>query len=314
MEEILMDMGIKINALQSQQQTMNAQIESLQSTMNTVKTQLQTIQDLVSPKEQVSKQPQILQRLEPDGKRVFELPEGSTGVSNWQKISYKSRLTQVLGKKTWSFISNLAISGKFDDPSKTYRDIARDILKYALKQREDLEYKISEFRESVQFTLPQTARLLEEKLIEVLKKKKYESKKREKTDPCRRANEALAAELKEIAELHPGSNQLGSPLTSQLNTLTSQLNPPLNTQLSSQIINSQLSTQLSTQSSQLTPPDLPRLNLLPTTDLPRLNINNNVLSETFLHPIPLDPNEHMNQRKRKGLASSLDSVKKRQER
>jgi len=172
MEEILMDMRIKISALQSQQQAMNAQIESLQSTMNTVKTQLQTIQDLVTPKEQVSKQPQILQRLEPDGKRVFELPEGSTGVSNWQKISYKSRLTQVLGKKTWSFISNLAISGKFDDPSKTYRDIARDILKYALKQREDLEYKISEFRESVQFTLPQTARLLEEKLIEVLKKKK----------------------------------------------------------------------------------------------------------------------------------------------
>jgi len=103
---------------------------------------------------------------------VFELAEGAPGVCNWQKISYKSRLTQVLGKKTWSFISNLAISGKFDDPSKTYRDIARDILKYALKQREDLEYKISEFRESVQFTLPQTARLLEEKLIEVLKKKK----------------------------------------------------------------------------------------------------------------------------------------------
>jgi len=205
MEGIIMDMGVKINAIQSQQQAMGAQMDGLQSTLNTVKNQLQTIQDLLSQKEQLSK-PQIFQRLEPDGKRVFELPEGSTGVCNWQKISYKSRLTQVLGKKTWSFISNLAISGKFDDPSKTYRDIARDILKYALKQREDLEYKISEFRESVQFTLPQTARLLEEKLIEVLKKKKYESKKREKTDPCRRANEALAAELKEIAEMHPASS------------------------------------------------------------------------------------------------------------
>jgi len=299
-----MDMRIKISALQSQQQAMNAQIESLQSTMNTVKTQLQTIQELVTPKEQVSKQPQILQRLEPDGKRVFELPEGSTGVSNWQKISYKSRLTQVLGKKTWSFISNLAISGKFDDPSKTYRDIARDILKYALKQREDLEYKISEFRESVQFTLPQTARLLEEKLIEVLKKKKYESKKREKTDPSRRANEALAAELGGVGELPPGN-----PLTPlpQLNTLASQLNAPVS------IIPSQLGAPLS-QSSQLpTASDIQRLNLLSTPpDLPRLSINNNVLSEPFL-PI-LDPNESMNQRKRKSLASSLESVKKRQER
>jgi len=313
MEEILMDMGIKINAIQNQQQAMNAQIESLQSTMNDVKSQLQTIQDLLSPKEQVSKQSQNLQRVEPDGKRVFELPEGATGVSNWQKISYKSRLTQVLGKKTWTFISNLAISGKFDDPSKTYRDIARDILKYALKQREDLEYKISEFRESVQFTLPQTARLLEEKLIEVLKKKKYESKKREKTDPCRRANEALAAELKEITELHPGNTQLNTPLTSQLNTLASQFNTPLSTQLSSQLLNSQLSTQQGAQL-QVTS-DIQRLHLLPvTSDLPRLNINNNLLSETFLHPIPLDPSESMNQRKRKSLASSLDSVKKRQER
>jgi len=303
-----MDMGIKINALQNQQQAMTAQIESLQTTMNDVKTQLQTIQDVLTPKEQGSKQSQLLQRLEPDGKRVFELPEGSTGVSNWQKISYKSRLTQVLGKKTWTFISNLAISGKFDDPAKTYRDIARDILKYALKQREDLEYKISEFRESVQFTLPQTARLLEEKLIEVLKKKKYESKKREKTDPCRRANEALAVELKEISELHP-SNQLGSPFTSQLNTLASQLNAPLNTQLSSQIINSQLNAP----GSQLPATDIQRLNLLPvTSDLPRLPINNNI--QSFLHTIPLDPTDSLNQRKRKVLPSSLESVKKRQER
>jgi len=195
-------MEMKIVAIQSQQQEMSAQIEGLQSNMNAVKSQLQTIHDLLVQKEQI-KTPPPLQRMEPDGKRVFELPEGSPGVCNWQKISYKSRLTQVLGKKTWTFISNLALSGQFDDPAKTYRDIARDILKYALKQREDLEYKISEFRESVQFTLPQTARLLEEKLIEVLKKKKYESKKREKTDPSRRATEAIVAELKENAELHP---------------------------------------------------------------------------------------------------------------
>jgi len=44
--------------------------------------------------------------------------------------------------------------------------------------------------------------------LKYLRKKKYESKKREKTDPSHRATEAIVAELKENSKLHP----MGAPI------------------------------------------------------------------------------------------------------